>query len=70
MDVDHALDRLAALYPFSSRKLRASMENFHGKPIDELIRIFRRLRSVEAKWLIRLILKDLRPAEISESHVL
>lgn len=70
VDLDHALDRLAVICPFSSRKLRTSMGNVHGEPIDELMRIFRRLRGVEAKWLIRLVLKDLRPAEISESLVM
>ena len=70
MDVDHTLDRLTAKYPFSSRKLRASIGSISGEPSDELISIFRRLHSVEAKWLIRLLLKDLRPVEIPESLAL
>jgi DNA ligase-4 len=65
VDVDHTLDRLVIMCPFSSRKLRASVGDVHGEPLDELMSIFRRLHSVEAKWLIRLLLKDLRPAEIS-----
>ena len=66
VDVDYALNRLVVIYPFSSRKLRTLMGNVPGNPIDKLIRIFRRLYSVEAKWLIRLVLKDLRPTEIPE----
>lgn len=65
VDMDHTLDHLAIMCPFSSRKLRASVGGVHGDPLDELLSIFRRLHSVETKWLIRLLLKDLRPAEIS-----
>ncbi|KAK5042844.1 hypothetical protein LTR84_012805 [Exophiala bonariae] len=64
MDVDQTLDRLAATCPFSAPRLRAMMGEVDQDPIDELLSIFRRLHSMETKWLIRLILKDLRPAEI------
>jgi DNA ligase-4 len=70
MDVDHTLDRLAVICPFSAPKLRAIMGEVHGDPIDELMSIFRRLHGVEAKWFIRLILKDLRPAEIPTTLIL
>ena len=70
MDVDHTLDRVAVMCPFSAPKLQAMVGELNGDPIDELMSIFRRLRGVEAKWFIRLILKDLRPAEIPPTVIL
>ena len=70
MDVDRTLDRVAAMCPFSAPKLRAMVGELNGDPIDELVQIFRRLHSVEAKWFIRLILKDLRPTELLPTVIL
>jgi hypothetical protein len=49
IDVDHTLDRIVVMCPFSSPKLRVTMGEAHRDPINELISIFRRLHSVEAK---------------------
>ncbi|KAF2195616.1 hypothetical protein K469DRAFT_681899 [Zopfia rhizophila CBS 207.26] len=67
------LDRVAATSTFSSIKLRQRMEAKYAEPIrthDVLLRIFQRLYSSEAKWMVRMILKNYSPVQIPETLVM
>lgn len=64
VEVDQMLDRLAVICPLSAPKHRAAVGDINGDPIDKLVSILRRLHSIEAKWFIRLILKDVPSAEM------
>jgi DNA ligase N terminus len=69
-EVDWTLDQIAFTCEFSSVELR---ERRRGEPTEvmaRLIRLFRRGDSLQAKWLIQLIQKDLRPAVVSEITIL
>jgi DNA ligase 4 len=49
------------------------MKEKYAEPIrvnDTLSSIFRRLKSVEAKWMIRILLKDYSPVRIPETAVI
>ena len=61
-DINDTLNRVAALCTFSSPNYRgaAYLESIDSR--TSLVQAFRRIYSVEAKWLVRLLLKDLRPA--------
>lgn len=63
-DINNTLNRVAALCVFSSPSYRGAARPGSIDSPTSLVRAFRRLRSVEAKWLVRLLLKDLRPAII------
>ncbi|XP_044718809.1 uncharacterized protein HRG_07374 [Hirsutella rhossiliensis] len=60
-ELDDVLDRIAAFSPFSSADLREETERKYRQPCsssdDLLIRLFRRLNSFEAKWLVRMLSK-------------
>jgi DNA ligase 4 len=67
-EVDHALQQLASRCRFSGPEVRVQ-----ASPIDAheiLDKIFSRLKSDEAKWLTRLILKDFSPVILDASLVL
>ena len=61
-DINDTLDRVAASCEFSSPDYRGAAQPGSIDSRTNLIRAFRRMCSVEAKWLVRLLLKDLRPA--------
>lgn len=65
-EVEFALDKLAARCRFSSERLRArfgnAVEDEPEKSADDVLRaIWRRLTSVEGKWVVRAILKSHLP---------
>lgn len=68
--VDSVLDRVAAKSRFSSDGLRAAMGEGEGEGeregtrADILAALYRRLTSVQAKWVTRVILKCLAPVEM------
>jgi DNA ligase 4 len=67
--INEALDRTAARSSFSSPKLRADVQSRQATPTDiesDLTNIFRRLRSLEAKWLVRMLLKSYSPIHVPE----
>jgi DNA ligase-4 len=69
-ELDETLDRIAATSSFSSIHLRERMQAKYSEPIktqDTLARVFRRLHSSEAKWMIRLITKTYSPVHIPET---
>ena len=67
--IDETLDRIAVRSSFSSPKLRANVQARQAAPTDtqsELSKIFRRLRGLEAKWLVRMLLKSYSPVHVPE----
>ena len=69
-DVDEALDQIAAVCPFSSPKIRQGRNDEPSEAISGLTRLFCRADSLQAKWLVRLVQKDLRPAIVPETATL
>lgn len=68
-ELDCILDRLAALSPFSSDDLRNDSEEEQcnlTSSAELLSGVFRRLRSNEAKWLVRMLSKNYSPARIPD----
>ena len=61
-DINDTLDRVAASCVFSSPAHRCIAPPGSIDTRTSLVRAFRRMCSVEAKWLVRLLLKDLHPA--------
>jgi DNA ligase-4 len=61
-DINDTLDRVAASCAFSSPSHRGAARPGSIDSRTSLVLAFRRMCSVEAKWLVRLLLKDLRPA--------
>ncbi|PNS16516.1 DNA ligase 4 [Sphaceloma murrayae] len=68
-EVDRVLLNLASGYRYSSPAIR-SVHDPRIKPEADLINIIRRLHPAEAKWLVRLVLKDLSPVRLSEQLIL
>lgn len=66
--VDRLLTQLAAKYRFSDAAIR-QQRDLHVKTDEELKEIFMRLESWEAKWLVRLILRDYCTAALEEQYV-
>jgi DNA ligase-4 len=67
-EIDQALESLASQSRFSGPEIRSSA--LSSTPPKILENIFLRLKSSEAKWLTRLILKDYSPVSLDEAHVL
>jgi DNA ligase-4 len=67
--IDQLLTQLAAKYRFSDEAIRRR-RIWHVSTDTELKNIFIRLRSWEAKWLVRLILRDHCTVELEEHYVL
>lgn len=63
-ELDQAFDEIAARSPFSSSKIRSKDDPREASVI--LSPILRRLRSTEAKWLIRVLLKNFSPVDVPE----
>jgi DNA ligase-4 len=64
-EINDALDEIAANVKSSAPTLRASAR--FSDPVDVLTPILLRLRSVEAKWLVRMLLKSYYPVQILEA---
>ena len=69
-EIDHTLDCVASICEFSSPNIRSRFLYRQGEATTELTRLFRKIDSIQTKWLVRLILKDLQPAIIPEMTVL
>ncbi|GAM84008.1 hypothetical protein ANO11243_019990 [Dothideomycetidae sp. 11243] len=67
-EVDAALLDLASTCQFSSPKIK--QRRAPGNPCNAIANIFRRLYPIEAKWLVRLILKDLSAIHLDEHLIL
>ncbi|KAF5132935.1 DNA ligase 4 [Metarhizium anisopliae] len=68
-ELDDILDRVADLAPFSSADMRQRVDQNRGGSsgtCDVLLIAFRRLQSYEAKWLIRMLLKNHSPVCVPE----
>lgn len=66
--VDRLLTQLAARYRFSDAAIR-SQRDWHVQKDEELKDILVRLESWEAKWLVRLILRDYCTISLDENYV-
>ncbi|KAF3054184.1 hypothetical protein E8E11_011999 [Didymella keratinophila] len=66
--VDRLLTQLAARYRFSDPAIR-SQRDWHVQTDEELKEIFVRLESWEAKWLVRLVLRDYCTIALDEDYV-
>ena len=66
--VDRLLTQLAARYRFSDDAIR-QQRDWHVKTDEELKYIFVRLESWEAKWLVRLILRDYCTITLDEHYI-
>ena len=62
LDINNTLDRVAASCAFSSPARRGAIPPGSIDSHTSLLWTFRRFFSVEAKWLVRLLIKGLRPA--------
>lgn len=71
-EVDTVLARLASRCKFSSPAVRSTFApSSSPDPTVEILRpVVSRLRSFEAKWFIRLILKDFSPVTLDFNHVM
>ena len=68
-EVDSVLLGLAGSCRFSDRSINGSAACSSSQSLA-LGNLFRRLHSAEAKWLVRLILKDFAPVRLDEAQVL
>jgi DNA ligase-4 len=71
--LDEILDRITAISSFSSIDLKKRMKEKYAESIrvnNTLSSIFRRLKILEAKWMIRILLKDYSPVHISGTAVM
>lgn len=67
-EIDDALHTLASGNRFSAQSVRQS---FHPSPsIDLVADVLLRLHPEEAKWFVRLILKDLAPVSLNDRSIL
>ena len=68
-ELDTILDRIAANSSFSSIDLREKVGAKYAEPIqtgDVLSKLFRKLHSSEAKWMVRMLLKTYSPVQVPE----
>jgi DNA ligase 4 len=73
VEIDEILDRVAASSAFSSIDLREKIKEKYAEPTqtnDALSRIFRRLNSSVAKWMVRMALKNYSPVHVTETLAL
>lgn len=66
-EIDNALQELASLCRFSSPEVRST--STQSDPLT-VLRIFLRLKSFEAKWFTRLLLKDFSPVILNANLIL
>lgn len=68
-EIDDILNRIAAKSSYSSNELRTKVATKYEGPIQTevaLSKIFWRLHSSEAKWIVRMLLKTYGPIKIPE----
>lgn len=66
-EVDAALHQLGSRCRFSGNEVKSS---FSGQAVQDILEpLYFRLQSREAKWLTRLVLKDLTPVVLDEAFV-
>ena len=63
-EVERSLNHVASVCKFSSSSIRGRLLPRHGDAVAELV--FQKVESIQAKRLVRLILKDFWPALIPE----
>jgi hypothetical protein len=71
--LNEILDRITVISSFSFIDLRKRMKEKYAKSIrvnNALSSIFRRLKSPEAKWMVRMLLKDYNSVRILETAVI
>ncbi|KXH59207.1 ATP dependent DNA ligase domain-containing protein [Colletotrichum salicis] len=69
-EIDSTLNSIAALCRFSSPVVRASQPHSSSSNRQELLaHLYLRLQAREAKWLTRLVLKNLRPVILDPAHL-
>ena len=69
-DVDSILQKLAAKCRFSDEEVRQTFDARKSTTMDQILsRVFNMLRAREAKWFIKVLLKDLAPIDIPEPIV-
>lgn len=69
-EVAAVLQDIASKVRFSSPAVRTRKSLSNDPPGHLLAAIIRRLKSFEAKWLVRMILKDYAPVVLDQQHVL
>ena len=70
LEIDEILDRIAATSAFSSVDLKERTKEKYAEPIrinNALSGMFRRLNSSEAKWMVRMLLKNYSPVHVPET---
>jgi len=67
-EIDHAVQELASRCRFSGPEVRSTSSQ--SEPHEVLKRIFLRLKSYEAKWFTRLLLKDFSPVILNSNLIL
>ncbi|KAK5956428.1 hypothetical protein OHC33_003005 [Knufia fluminis] len=66
-ELDHTLDQVAAWCDFSDVKLRKRYPQLDRASLSsQLTSMFQRMSSLEVKWVMRLLLKDLTPAIVPQ----
>jgi hypothetical protein len=65
-EIERVFDWVASGCPLSSWQIKTSMKGTPLDSVEELTHLFRRMQSCEAKWIIRLPLKDLRAVGVQE----
>jgi len=69
-ELDEILNQITATLSFSSVDLRERIKEKYSRSIgadNSLSRIFRVLNSSEAKWLVRILLKNYSPVRVPET---
>lgn len=69
-EIELTLNCVASACEYSSPIIRNQILDREVEGTTELTRLFRRMDGIQAKWLVRLILKDIRPAIVPERAVL
>src|SRR5450755_2557861 len=72
-ELDEIFDRIVIISSFLFIDLRERMKEKYVELIrvnNALSSIFRRLKSPEAKWMVRMLLKDYSPVRIPETAVM
>jgi hypothetical protein len=65
-EIECAVYQVAFGCLFSSWEIKTSTNGTPLDPVEELIHLFRRMQSCEAKWMVRVLLKVMCPAEVPE----
>jgi DNA ligase 4 len=72
-EFDETLDRITTISSFLSIDLRKRVKEKYAELIrvnNAFSSIFRRLKSVKAKWMVRILLKNYNPVRIPETAVI